>query len=141
MQATGNVKQHAITQFSVQRSTDLLGLLAKIDTEWADCSTEKACVLHRNENTGQWSRQSFDRGTVSNISINLKSLVKFLSDHNSDAIVLSHCHPGQSATPSTADIRTTRTVGQICSMFDVTLVDHIIFGQGPCFSFRSAGLL
>lgn len=45
-------------------------------------------------------------------------------------IILVHNHPSGDATPSTADINLTKELEQVANLLQVTLLDHIIIGDG-----------
>lgn len=45
-------------------------------------------------------------------------------------IILVHNHPSGDATPSTADINVTKNLEQVANLLQVTLLDHIIIGDG-----------
>jgi len=46
------------------------------------------------------------------------------------AILLSHNHPSGDMQPSEDDIEITRKIKKACELIDITLVDHIIVGNG-----------
>lgn len=57
------------------------------------------------------------------------------------SFVLVHNHPSGDATPSEDDIKTTKRMQQEGEMVNVPLLDHVIIGNGYCYSFKEEGLL
>lgn len=67
---------------------------------------------------------------------------------NATALALVHNHPSGDSTPSSNDIRITRTLSEACKIFDIRLIDHVIIGRRNIpphtrgfFSFSEAGML
>ena len=56
-----------------------------------------------------------------------------------NALGLVHNHPSGNELPSDEDKALTGRVDLAASLFDITLLDHIIVTAGPCYSFRSHG--
>ena len=66
--------------------------------------------------------------------------------HSAYAVILIHNHPSGDPTPSQADHRLTRQLGDAAKFLQITFLDHIIIGlpdggRTPYFSFREAGVL
>ena len=61
---------------------------------------------------------------------------------NAYAVVLLHNHPSGDPAPSEADTRLTRRICEGAAMLQITLLDHLIVGEGQTFySFKMAGLI
>ena len=60
---------------------------------------------------------------------------------NATAVVLAHNHPSGVATPSDADISTTRYLHQVLSGIDLYLYDHVILADEDMVSLRDSGYL
>jgi DNA repair protein RadC len=60
---------------------------------------------------------------------------------NAFAVVIAHNHPSGDPAPSEADQRITRRLREAGSILLITLMDHIIIGDGRWFSFKEAGLV
>ncbi len=52
-----------------------------------------------------------------------------------------HNHPSGRANPSKADILLTKKLLDAASFMDITLLDHIIIGDGTYFSFKEHNLV
>lgn len=62
------------------------------------------------------------------------------------ALILVHNHPSGDPTPSAADIRMSRLMGDASKLLQVKLLDHVIIGapsegRRPYYSFKEAGVL
>jgi len=56
-------------------------------------------------------------------------------------ILLMHNHPSGDPQPSEADHRVTRRMKEAGDILQITLIDHIIIGNGRWFSFKEAGVI
>jgi DNA repair protein RadC len=61
--------------------------------------------------------------------------------HNAAALILAHNHPSGETSPSTADKQITTRLKQALDLFDITILDHFIIGDGQAFSFAEHGLI
>jgi DNA repair protein RadC len=57
------------------------------------------------------------------------------------SLVLSHNHPSGEAKPSRADEILTERIKMGASLFDISVLDHLIITAEGYFSFSDAGLL
>jgi DNA repair protein RadC len=57
------------------------------------------------------------------------------------SIILAHNHPSGDATPSEDDLEITQRLCRVGEMAGIEVLDHIILGSGPPFSFKEAGLI
>ena len=62
-------------------------------------------------------------------------------EYNAAAVILSHNHPSGIAEPSHADKHITQRISQTLALIDVTVLDHIIVGDGQSISFAERGLI
>jgi DNA repair protein RadC len=60
---------------------------------------------------------------------------------DSAGIVLAHNHPGGDCAPSTTDRAATTALGVAAEAIELTVLDHLVFGDEGCASFRRMGLL
>ena len=61
--------------------------------------------------------------------------------HNAAALIFAHNHPSGVLEPSQADELITRRLKEALALVDVQVLDHIIIGDGQCYSFSEHGLL
>ncbi len=79
-------------------------------------------------------------GTVNVNTIYPRELLKRALELNATALIIAHNHPSGSLEPSPQDIHLTKSLCLLCSMMQVTLLDHFIIGDDS-FSFADNGLM
>lgn len=77
-------------------------------------------------------------GTINVNTIYPREIIKRALAHNAAALVVAHNHPSGALTPSAQDIQLTRTLALLCSMMQLSLLDHLIVGDG-FYSFADSG--
>ena len=81
-------------------------------------------------------------GSVSEVVIYPREVVKQALDFHAQSLVLVHNHPGGSANPSKVDIQTTTKLKTTLKSVDITLFDHLIVARGgEIMSFKEKGIL
>ena len=81
-------------------------------------------------------------GTVTVNTVYPRELVKSALDYNASALVIAHNHPSGSLQPSSQDEQLTRTLYLVCSFMHITLLDHLIIGDGEtAYSFADHGMM
>jgi DNA repair protein RadC len=103
-------------------------------------SSESIWVAHVDEqaNCLYFSRH---KGSESGADLPIGSIIKDAARYGSSGIILAHNHPSGDPTPSNSDRRATRRLATAAEALDCTVVDHLVFANGKCASFRSMGLL
>lgn len=81
------------------------------------------------------------RGTVNEVFIHPREVVKETLDCNAAGIVLVHNHPGGHCKPSQQDKKITQEIVEALDCLKITVHDHIIITPDSYFSFRESGLL
>ncbi len=56
-------------------------------------------------------------------------------------MILAHNHPSGVADPSQADHLNTRRLRDALALVDIRVLDHLVVGDGTCFSFAEQGFL
>ena len=79
-------------------------------------------------------------GTVNVNTIYPRELIKRAVELNATALIIAHNHPSGSLQPSPQDLHLTKSLYLLCSMMQITLLDHIIIGDDS-FSFADNGLM
>ncbi|UNC90918.1 RadC family protein [Candidatus Contubernalis alkaliaceticus] len=59
----------------------------------------------------------------------------------SASVILVHNHPSGDPTPSREDIEVTKRIIQAGDIIGITVLDHMIIGEGRYYSFREGGLI
>ena len=80
-------------------------------------------------------------GTINEALIYPREVMKAVLKHNAATVLLSHNHPGGMSYASEADKQITRKLTQALALFDVTVVDHVIIGDGKPFSMAEHGYM
>ncbi len=70
------------------------------------------------------------QGTIHQSTVHLRVVVQRCLAHNAAAVIFAHNHPSGFCEPSEADIEVTQSLKQALLMIDVSVLDHIIIGDG-----------
>ena len=81
------------------------------------------------------------RGTLDATLVHPREVFKAALLSNAACLVLAHNHPSGDPTPSPDDQHLTHRLADAGRLLGITVVDHLIVGEGRWFSFRDAGLL
>jgi DNA repair protein RadC len=81
------------------------------------------------------------RGTVDCAQVHPRDVLRQALHHNATAVIFAHNHPSGSLEPSPADDFITRRLKDLLALMDVHVLDHMIVGEGGCYSFCEHGLL
>lgn len=102
---------------------------------------EVFCCLFLDNHHRLIAFEELFRGTTDNAQVHSREVVRHALAHNASAIILAHNHPSGVYEPSRADEQTTRRLRDALTLVDVRVLDHIIVGDGRCFSFSQHGML
>ena len=81
------------------------------------------------------------RGTVNHTPVYPREILKRALELHAMALILVHNHPSGDPSPSDDDIVVTREIKAAANMLQIALHDHVIVGNGRCFSLRSNGMM
>jgi DNA repair protein RadC len=102
---------------------------------------EVFCALYLDKHDRLIAFEELFRGTTDNATVHSKEVVRQALYHNAVALIIAHNHPSGMAEPSAADEAITKRLREALALIDVKVVDHLIVGDGGCFSFAERGLL
>ena len=68
-------------------------------------------------------------GSINSANVPVRRVVETALNTGATSVVLAHNHPSGFAMPSAEDVQTTRRIAAALSAVEITLVDHIIFGD------------
>lgn len=109
---------------------------------YADLRTEEFHALLLDQQNHILEDLLLGEGSVSDVVIYPREVVKQALDYHAQSMILVHNHPGGSARPSANDIRTTMKLKEALNAVDISLFDHLIIARGgEITSFKSKGLL
>jgi len=80
-------------------------------------------------------------GTLNNTSIHPREIAKKALLVNAAAVIISHNHPSGEESPSSMDIKVTKEIEKVLSLFDIRLLDHLIIAANRVTSFAERNLL
>ncbi len=102
---------------------------------------EVFCCLHLDNRHRLIAFEEMFRGTLNGASVHPREVVKEALVRNAAAVILAHNHPSGAVEPSQADELITRRLKDALALVDVRVLDHLIVGDGRCYSFAEHGLL
>ncbi len=98
-------------------------------------------VLLNNSNKVKGVYQ-LSQGGITGTLVDLRILFAVILKSLSVAIILVHNHPSGKLQPSDADKRLTNKIKKASMLFDITILDHLIFApDGDYYSFSDNGIL
>ena len=81
------------------------------------------------------------RGTLTQVSVYPREVVKRALHYNAAAVIFAHNHPSGVPEPSRADEALTNDLKQALALVDVRVLDHFVVAGGDFMSFAERGLL
>lgn len=98
------------------------------------------CLFLDSKNRVQAFEALF-HGSINMAHVHARQLVKRALVHNSAGVILCHNHPSGICEASQSDIDLTRRLKKALLMVDVTVIDHVIVGDGDPYSMVEHGLM
>lgn len=80
-------------------------------------------------------------GSIASVSTDICALTKNVLLNHAERVIIAHNHPDGDPRPSNDDYDATTRIQKAFSAVHIRLEDHIIVGDGECFSFRQSGFL
>jgi len=78
-------------------------------------------------------------GDVKGVLVNAREIIQLGICTNAVGVIMVHNHPSGQLIPSNADINLTQKIKDITSLFDMTLLDHLIITSEGYYSFADEG--
>jgi len=78
-------------------------------------------------------------GGMDNCQVDIKNIFKHALLTNASCIICFHNHPSGDSSPSKEDFRITGRIKEAGELLGVSLMDHIIIGDGEYYSLRKMG--
>ena len=79
------------------------------------------------------------KGTINQVSVYPREVVRYAFKHNASAVMVSHQHPSGDSTPSQSDIQITKRLVDALGLLNMRLLDHLIVGADHCASMAELG--
>ena len=86
-------------------------------------------------------KQLIGRGGISETTADIKLIFIFSFESLASAIILAHNHPSGNLKPSQSDLNLTKKIKDAAKLFDISILDHLIIGDGNYYSFNDEGVL
>ena len=102
---------------------------------------EEFWVLYLSSANTVIDKAKISQGGVSGTMVDHKLIVKRAVELLASSVILIHNHPSGVAKPSDDDKFLTDKIELAASLFDISVLDHLIVTSGGYFSFRKEGLI
>ena len=80
-------------------------------------------------------------GSIDQIIIEPRQILRWALKENAAAIILVHNHPSGDPSPSPEDIQMTRQIVQAAQLLNIQVLDHLIVSKGTYYSFLAHGII
>lgn len=101
--------------------------------------TEAFYVISLSGDSQVLGQRMVAEGSLNEVSAYPRVVVEAALNHNAHSVILCHNHPGGVATPSLADVNTTRMLRQLLAGLDINLLDHIVVAGEQAYSMLQHG--
>jgi DNA repair protein RadC len=102
---------------------------------------EVFCCLYLDNRHRLIAFEELFRGTLNGAYVYPREVLRQALFHNAAAVILAHNHPSGILEPSQQDESITLRLREALALVDVRVLDHLIVGDGNCFSFAERGLI
>lgn len=111
--------------------------------KWKMCylNKEELRILYLNIKNQLIRDEINSYGTINNVSINNREIVKQSLLLGAASVILCHNHPSGDPTPSKEDIKITHELKNILDSLQIKLIDHIIIGGLNSFSMKQNNII
>lgn len=116
-------------------------LLDYLRADMAHMTTERVRVLHLNTKNMLIRDEVMAEGSIDQVAVSVREVIRRAIDLGSAAIILVHNHPSGDPAPSRADINLTRDIADVAKRLNIAVHDHIIIGMNGHSSMRAMGLI
>ncbi|MFW5746857.1 MAG: RadC family protein [Nanoarchaeota archaeon] len=132
--ACGQKREHKI----IQRPDQVYAL---VEQRLEGVDQEHFLALYLDTRKQLLSVSTLFVGTLDAIVVHPRDIFRKALQERAASVVIVHNHPSGDPDPSDEDIAFTRQVQKAGKMMGISLVDHVIIGDGRYFSFVDEGLL
>lgn len=106
-----------------------------IHDQMVDLDHEEVWIIHLTNASTVICAQMIAMGTLSETSVDCRTILRAVLLQNAASIILAHNHPSGVPLPSKSDRQFTHELKIACSLMDIQLVDHIIIAKDSYYSF------
>ncbi len=105
------------------------------------CPHEELWIATVDNQNHQLSWERLAKGGPDTAPCSPREILEQVFKYKATGFIIAHNHPGGSPNPSRQDIEITQRLQKIAESVGVRLLDHIIVGDGVCYSIRKGGLV
>ncbi len=102
---------------------------------------EEFRIMFLNAKLKLIGEETQQRGTVNQVSVHPREVIKAAINSGATAIILAHNHPSGDTTPSKADIDITRQIAEAAKLVNIKVLDHLIISKNTVYSFKDHGII
>ena len=114
---------------------------AIIAAEYADAVVETAMMLALDTKNKIIGVFTISTGSLNASIIHPRDVFQRALLVNAASVILVHNHPSGDPTPSPEDVKLTKKLVEAGRVMDITVLDHVICGEGKYVSLRERGQL
>lgn len=121
-----------------KRVVGLAAIKEFLINEYINEKREKVYLLSLNNRSEMLNATVINVGTPTSSDADIREMVEVALRYHASGVVLAHNHPVGNNAPSNADIMTTKKAIAAFRMMNISLSDHLIYGDGEVFSMRES---
>jgi len=106
-----------------------------------DLEVEEAHVILMNQNFRLIKSIRLSQGGISEVSVDIRILLKEAILNNATVIAFCHNHPSGNTCPSVVDDKLTQCLKKACDCMRIHFLDHVIVCDGQYYSYHENGRL
>ncbi|MDR1561793.1 MAG: DNA repair protein RadC [Dysgonamonadaceae bacterium] len=129
--------EKVVQQKRIITANDILELM---QPKIADLPHEEFWVIFLNQASNLLGVERLAQGGISYTSIDPRLILKKAITYTATGIILCHNHPSGLLKPSDEDIILTEKIDEMCKLFHISLIEHLIIRKNKYYSFYRAGL-
>jgi DNA repair protein RadC len=104
-------------------------------------TVEELRIIYLNGSGSIIGDEVIQKGTIDTVEVYSREILKQCIQIGAKGIILVHNHPSNDPTPSANDILCTKKMKEMCEIFNIDLLDHVIIGDDKYISFKSLLIL
>ncbi len=106
-------------------------------TEMSHLDVEEFRVIFLDVKFKVIGEEIMQRGTINQVAIHPREVVKMAMEKKASAVILVHNHPSGDVKPSRADVEITKQIKQALEAINIALLDHIVISKYDYASLKS----
>ena len=106
-----------------------------------DEDVEEFWILLMNQNHRLIKKMRIARGGISEVSVDVRIIIKEAVLANATILAVCHNHPSGSLKPSNMDNDLTYSIQNACRLMRIRFLDHVIITDGAYYSYHEEGII